>query len=62
MGARDGRQKGAQKGAQQHAEGEHGEKTRTRILEEIHQPMHRGEEQAEHDGARESGGDDRQRR
>ena len=58
MGARDGRQKGAQK----HAEGEHGEKTRTRILEEIHEPMHRDEEKAEHDGARESGGDDRKRR
>ena len=42
MGTRDGQQKGAQK----HAEGEHGEKTRTRILEQIHEPMHRDDEQA----------------
>ena len=58
MGTRDGQQKGAQK----HAEGEHGEKTRTRILEQIHEPMHRDDEQAENDGASESSRDDRQRR
>lgn len=58
MGTRDGRQKGAQR----HAEGDHGEKTRTRFLEQIHEPMHRDEEKAEHDGAGESGEDDRQRR
>jgi len=62
MSARDGRKKGAQKGAQQHAEGQHGEKTHSRLLEQIHEPMHRDEEQAENDGTRESGGDDRQRR
>ena len=54
--------KGRQKGPQQHAEGQHGEKTHSRLLEQIHEPMHRDEEQAEDDGTRESGGDDRQRR
>ena len=58
MGTRDGQQKGAQK----HAEGEHGEKTRTRILEQIHEPMHRDDEQAENDGASKSSRDDGQRR
>ena len=58
MGTRDGKQKGAQ----QHAEGQHGEKTRTRILEQIHEPMHRDDEQAEDDGASKSGRDDGQRR
>jgi hypothetical protein len=58
MDADDGRQKGAQ----EHAEGQHGEKTHSRLLEQIHEPMHRDEEQAEDDGTRESGGDDRQRR
>ena len=58
MGTRDGQQKGAQK----HAEGEHGEKTRTRILEQIHEPMHRDDEQAENDGASKGNRDDGQRR
>ena len=58
MGTRDGQQKGAQR----HAEGEHGEKTRSRILEQIHEPTHRDDEQAGNDGASESGRDDRQRR
>ena len=58
MDAHDGRQKGAQ----EHAEGQHGEKTHSRLLEQIHEPMHREEELDENDGARESGGDDRQRR
>ena len=58
MGTRDGQQKGAQR----HAEGEHGEKTRTRILEQIHEPMHREDEQAENDGAGKSDRDDGQRR
>jgi hypothetical protein len=58
MGTRDGQQKGAQK----HAEGEHGEKTRTRILEQIHEPMHRDEEQADNDGASKCNRDDGQRR
>ena len=62
METRDGQQKGAQKGAQQHAEGQHGEKAHARFLEAIHQPMPRDDEPAEHDGASESGGDDRQRR
>ena len=54
---------GKQKGAQQHAEGQHGEKTHSRFLEQIHQPLHRdGDEQPENDGASESRGDDRQRR
>ena len=50
------------KGAQKHAEGQHGEKSHARFLEEIHQPMPRDDEPAEHDGASKSGGDDRQRR
>jgi len=58
MDARDGRQKGAQ----EHVEGQHGENARAGILDQIHESMHRHEEQAEDDGTRESGGDDRQRR
>ena len=58
MGTRDGQQKGAQK----HAEGQHGDKTRARILEQIHEPTHRDDEQAENDGAGKSGRDDGQRR
>jgi hypothetical protein len=54
---------GHQKGPQQHAEGQHGEKAHSRFLEQIHQPTHRDEDEpSEHDGASESGGDDRQRR
>ena len=53
---------GQQKGAQQHAEGQHGEKAHSRFLEQIHEPMHRDDEQPEDDGASETGGDDRQRR
>jgi hypothetical protein len=53
---------GHQKGAQQHAEGQHGEKAHARFLEQIQQPMRREDEQPEHDGASESGGDDRERR
>jgi hypothetical protein len=53
---------GHQKGAQQHAEGQHGEKTHSRFLEQIHEPMRRDEEQPEDDDAGASGGDDRQRR
>ena len=57
MGTRDGQQKGAQR----HAEGEHGEKTRSRILEQIHDSTPRDDEQEENDGARKSGRDDGQR-
>ena len=53
---------GHQKGAQQHAEGQHGEKSHARFLEQIHEPMHRDDEAPENDGESESGGDDRQRR
>jgi hypothetical protein len=55
---------GHQKGPQQHAEGQHGEKAHSRFLEQIHQPMHRDEDEpsGNDDGASESGGDDRQRR
>jgi hypothetical protein len=52
---------GHQKGAQQHAEGQHGEKTHSRFLEQIHEPMHRDDEQAENDDASKSGRDDGQR-
>jgi len=53
---------GHQKGPQQHAEGQHGEKTHSRFLEQIHQPMKREDDESENDGESESSGDDRQRR
>jgi len=59
MQTRDGKQKGPQ----EHAEGQQGEKTRSRFQEQIHQPMDRDdEESSENDGKSESGRDDRQRR
>jgi hypothetical protein len=74
MGKRDGRQKGPQ----QHAEGQHGERTHSRFLEQIHQPMDREEDLAaaagversdedrrnaeDSDDAGDDGGRDRQRR
>ena len=62
METRDGHQKGPQK----HAEGQHGEKTHSRFLEQIHQPMHREDDESENGGENESSnqssGDDRQRR
>ena len=61
MGIRDGQQKGAQKGAQKHAEGQYGDKTRARNLEQLHEPTHRDDEQSENDGASKSGRDDGQR-
>jgi hypothetical protein len=36
--------KGQQKGPQQHAEGQHGEKTHERFIEQIHEAMHPDEE------------------
>ena len=53
---------GHQKGPQQHAEGQHGEKTHARFLEQIHQPMRREDDESGNGGENESGGDDRQRR
>ena len=54
---------GHQKGPQQHAEGQHGEKAHARFVEQIHQPMHRDEDEpSENDGASENSRDDRQRR
>jgi len=53
---------GHQKGPQQHAEGQHGEKTHSRFLEQIHQPMKREDDESANDGESESSGDDRQRR
>ena len=54
---------GNRKGPQEHAEGQHGEKTRARFLEQIHQPIYRDdEESSENDGESENGRDDRQRR
>ena len=38
------RRNGRQKGPQQHAEGQHGEKTRERFREQIHESMDRDEE------------------
>jgi hypothetical protein len=74
MGKRDGRQKGPQ----QHAEGQHGERTHSRFLEQIHQPMDREDDLAAAAGVEEydesdeggqsandagdDGGRDRQRR
>ena len=42
MGKRDGRQKGPQK----HAEGQHGERTHARFLEQIHEKLDRGDDDA----------------
>ena len=54
---------GHQKGPQQHAEGQHGEKTHARFLEQIHQSMHREDDESGNGGEGESSsGDDRQRR
>jgi len=57
---------GHQKGPQQHAEGQHGEKTHSRFLEQIHQPVHREDDESENGGENESNdersGNDRQRR
>jgi len=51
---------GHQKGQQQHAEGQHGEKTHSRFLEQLHYPLyHDDDDPAEHDRASESGRDDR---
>ena len=62
MGKRDGQQKGPQ----EHAEGQHGERAHSRFIEQIHQPMDRGADDAtdreQNDDADESGGFDRQRR
>ena len=51
MGKRDGRQKGPQ----QHAEGQHGERTHARFLEQLHQPMDEGDTMAVQAGADEPG-------
>lgn len=57
---------GKQKGPQEHAEGQHGERTHARFLEQIHQPMDRSAEDAanreQNDDASEDGGNDRKRR
>jgi len=53
---------GQQKGPQQHAEGQQGEKAHSRFLEQIHQPMHREDDESENDGESERTGNDRQRR
>ena len=58
METRDGRQKGPQ----EHAEGQHGEKAHARFLEELHQPVRRGDGDTDDGGENESGRDDRQRR
>jgi hypothetical protein len=62
METRDGYQKGPQK----HAEGQHGEKTHARFLEQIQQPMNREDDESgnagENEGSNESSGNDRQRR
>jgi hypothetical protein len=71
MGKRDGQQKGPQ----QHAEGQHGERTHSRFLEQIHQPMDReddlaaaagvdasDEDRQERNDAGDDGGRDRKRR
>lgn len=45
---------GHQKGPQQHAEGQHGEKTHARFLEQIHHPMRGEGDDSENDGESES--------
>ena len=56
MGKRDGQQKGPQ----QHAEGQHGERTHERFLEQLQQPMDREDDLAAAAGADRSD-QDRQR-
>lgn len=58
----DSHEKGYQKGPQQHAEGQHGEKTHARFLEELHEPMRDEEERPADDDLDESSGRDGQRR
>jgi hypothetical protein len=57
---------GQQKGPQEHAEGQHGERTHERFLEQIHQPMDRDADEVadrqQNDDTSENGGDDRKRR
>jgi hypothetical protein len=60
-GAMDARE-GDQKGRQQHAEGQHGEKTHARLIEELHEPMSAEENRPANDDLDERGGRDRQRR
>jgi hypothetical protein len=56
MSKRDGQQKGAQ----QHAEGQHGERTHSRFVEQIHQPMNREDDLASAAGVDASVGEDEQ--
>jgi hypothetical protein len=42
--------KGQQKGPQQHAEGQHGEKTHERFIEQIHKAMDPDDEERQRDG------------
>jgi hypothetical protein len=57
MDTRDGQQKGPQ----QHAEGQHGEKTHSHFLEQIHRPMRGEDDESGNGGETESGEVDRQR-
>ena len=51
---------GHQKGPQEHAEGQHGERTRSRFLEQIRHPLYSDDDEpSERDGASESGRGDR---
>ena len=50
---------GQQKGQQEHAEGQHGQRTRSRFLEQIHHPLYDDDEPSENDGASEIGRRDR---
>jgi hypothetical protein len=51
---------GQQKGQQEHAEGQHGQKTRSRFLEQIHHPLYSDDDEpSEHDSASETGRRDR---
>jgi hypothetical protein len=61
METRDGDEKGMQQGAQKHAEGQQGEKTHARFLEQIHQPLDRSEEDEELGDSDENGRRDGQR-
>jgi hypothetical protein len=51
---------GHQKGPQEHAEGQHGERTRSRFLEQIRHPLYSDDDEpSERDGASEIGRGDR---
>jgi hypothetical protein len=54
MGKRDGEQKGPQ----QHAEGQHGERTHSRFIEQIQEPMERTDDDRSNDRPQDDSADE----